>query len=149
MAGGMLVDFGWTRADAASFFSAFLLGSGIGIVALGGLISRLGVRRPSAVLAAIFGLAFAAVAVLPPSPLLFWIVFLIVGIGGAACTAIPYAVTISGTFDKYRGLALGLVVAGFAPSDPLFPQVSGRLPRPWGWQYKFILLRPLSAFVSG
>src|SRR3546814_18483044 len=112
MAEGMLADFGWTRADAASFFSAFLLGSGIGIVALGWLISRLGVRRPSAVLAAIFGLAFAAVAVLPPSHLLFWIVFLIVGIGGAACTDMPLAVTTSGHFDHYQGLAPGAVEWG-------------------------------------
>lgn len=148
MAEGMLADFGWSRADAASFFSAFLIGSGIGIVALGWLISRLGVRLPSAALAAIFGISFAAVALLPPSHLLFWIVFLVVGIGGAACTAMPYAVTISGTFDKYRGLALGLVVAGSATSAPLFPQVAGTLTRIWGWQSNFVILGTISAIVS-
>src|SRR3546814_5057819 len=72
----------------------------------------------------------------------------IVGIGGAACTAMPYAVTISGTFDKYRGLALGLVVAGSATSAPLFPQVAGRLTETWGWQSNFILLGTISAVVS-
>jgi MFS family permease len=148
MAEGLLADYGWTRADAASFFSAFLLGSGIGIVSLGWLISRLGVRLPSAILAAIFGTAFAAVALLPVSHALFWIVFLIVGIGGAACTAMPYAVTISGTFDKYRGLALGLVVAGSATSAPLFPQVAGWLTRTWGWQANFVVLGTISAIVS-
>jgi MFS family permease len=148
MAEGMLADFGWTRADAASFFSAFLLGSGIGIVALGWLISRRGVRLPSAILAGIFGIAFAAVALLPPSHLLFWILFLIIGIGGAACTAMPYAVTISGTFDRHRGLALGLVVAGSATSAPLFPQVARLLNESLGWQANFVILGTLSAIVS-
>lgn len=148
MAEGLLADYGWTRADAASFFSAFLLGSGIGIVALGWLISRLGVRLPSAIMAAVFGIAFAAVAILPASHVLFWIVFLLVGIGGAACTAMPYAVTISGTFDKYRGLALGLVVAGSATSAPLFPQVAGWLNENWGWQSNFVILGTISAIVS-
>jgi MFS family permease len=148
MAEGMLADFHWTRADAASFFSAFLLGSGIGIVALGWLISRLGVRLPSAILAGIFGIAFAAVALLPPSHLLFWIVFLIVGIGGAACTAMPYAVTISGTFDKHRGLALGLVVAGSGTSAPFFPQIARVLNESLGWQSTFVILGTLSAIVS-
>src|SRR3546814_3131457 len=60
----------------------------------------------------------------------------------------PYAVTISGTFDKYRGLALGLVVAGSATSAPLFPQVAGRLTETWGWQSNFILLGTISAVVS-
>lgn len=148
MAEGLLADFGWSRADAASFFSAFLLGSGIGIVALGWLISRLGVRLPSAIMAATFGIAFAAVALLPPSHALFWILFVIIGIGGSACTAMPYAVTISGTFDRHRGLALGLVVAGSATSAPLFPQVARMLTETWGWQANFIILGTLSAFVS-
>lgn len=148
MAEGMLDDFGWTRADVAGFFSAFLLGSGIGIVLLGWLISRAGVRLPSAILAALFGVAFAAVGLLPPSQPLFWIVFLVVGIGGAACTAMPYAVTISGTFDRYRGLALGLVVAGSAISAPFFPQIARLLTATWGWQSNFLLLGSASAIVS-
>lgn len=148
MAEGMLAEFGWTRAQAANFFSAFLLGSGIGIVALGWLISRLGVRLPSALLAGLFGVAFALVAWLPPRPELFWLMFLVIGIGGAACTAMPYAVTISGTFEKHRGLALGFVVAGSATSAPLFPQIAATLTQEWGWRSNFILLGTISAIVS-
>jgi len=148
IAEGMLADFGWSRADAASFFSAFLLGSGIGIITLGWMISRLGVRLPSAVLAATFGVAFTAVAFLPPSHALFWILFVVVGFGGAACTALPYAVTISGTFDKYRGLALGLVVAGSGIGAPLLPQAAGYLTAALGWQWNFIIIGTLSAIVS-
>ncbi len=148
MAEGMLLDFGWSRADASNFFSAFLLGSGIGILCLGWLISRLGVRFPSAIMAALFGTAFASVALLPPSQALFWVLFCIVGIGGAACTAMPYAVTISGTFDKYRGLALGLVVAGSAASAPLFPQIASMLTESLGWRANFLILGMIAAFVS-
>ena len=91
---------GWSRADAASFFSAFLLGSGFGIVTLGWLISRLGVRLPSAIMAAVFGLSFASIALLPADPILFWLLFFIVGFGGAACTAMPDRPSIISTLTR-------------------------------------------------
>lgn len=148
MSEGMLAEFGWTRADAAQFFSAFLLGSGIGIAALGWLISRLGVSLPSALLAATFGIALASIAALPPNPTLFWITFLVIGFGGAACTAMPYAVTISGLFDRHRGLALGIVVAGSAFTAPLLPQVARVLTDTLGWRSNFIALGTIAGAAS-
>lgn len=148
MAEGMVADFGWTRADSASFFSAFLLGQGLGIITLGWLISRLGVRLPAAALAGIFGITFAAIAVLPPDKTLFWGSFLLFGFGGAACTALPWAVALSGTFDKHRGLALGLVVAGSGISAPLLPQIATILTDNIGWRSNFVILGSISAVVS-
>ena len=148
MAEAMLAEFGWTRAATASFFSAFLIGSGIGTVVLGWLISRLGVRRPAATFALMFGAAFASVAVLPPNAALFWTIFLIVGITGTACTPMPYAVVISGTFDKHRGLALGIVVAGAGLTAPLFPQLARILTETIGWRAIPVTLGTLAALVS-
>ncbi|HKX79045.1 MAG TPA: MFS transporter [Novosphingobium sp.] len=145
---GMLAEFGWTLADASRLFTAFLLGSGIGIAVLGWMISRLGISLPSAVMAGIFGIALAAVAALPPDHTWFWITFLFVGFGGAACTAMPYAVTISGLFDKHRGLALGIVVAGSAFTAPLLPQIAQELTGTLGWRSNFIIFGLLSGTAS-
>src|SRR3954470_19762185 len=103
---GLMKEFGWSREVIASGFTAFLIGSGLGLAGLGWLISRYGIRAPSAVLAAVAGLSFLTVGVMPPSPILFATLLLLVGIGGAATTAFPFAVAVSGFFDAHRGLAL-------------------------------------------
>lgn len=137
---GMGEEFGWDRAMLGSNMSAFLLGSGLGTVALGWLISKFGIRAPSAILAGLFGLSFAAVAVLPPQPLLYNFIFLLAGIGGAACTAMPYAVAISGYFDARRGLALGIVVAGSGLGATLAPQAGQYLVETFGWRGGFSVI---------
>src|SRR5438477_8913000 len=95
---GLMKEFGWSREVIASAFTAFLIGSGVGLAGLGWLISRFGIRAPSALLAAVAGLAMVAVGVMPPSPILFSILLLLVGIGGAATTAFPFSIAIRGFF---------------------------------------------------
>ena len=70
---GPMKEFGWSREVIASAFTAFLIGSGVGLAGLGWLISRFGIRAPSAVLAATAALSLVAVGVMPPSPEAAWV----------------------------------------------------------------------------
>lgn len=133
----MGVELGWDRGVLAANVTAYLFGNGLGLAMIGWLIARFGIRGPSALFVAIYGLAFASVAVLPPSPDLFLAAFLMVGIGGAAATALPYAVAISGFFNARRGLALGIVVAGSGAGATLNPQVAQFLTESLGWRAAF------------
>lgn len=135
---GIAAEFGWSREVLTANMTAFLVGSGLGTAALGWLIARYGIRGPSIVFTSIFGALFASVAWLPPEPWLFQCAFLILGIGGAACTAMPYAVAISGFFNTRRGLALGIVVAGSGLGSTLFPLVAQSVTTAWGWRAGFI-----------
>lgn len=144
----MGAEFGWSRELVARSMSAFLIGSGIGTVLLGWLISRLGVRLPSGVMATSFGLLFAAVAILPASTALNFFLFLLVGIMGGAATAMPYAVSISGTFGKQRGLAIGLVVAGGGLGAAIWPGIAQYLLANHGWRVAFITLGLIAAGVT-
>lgn len=147
LSAGIGREFGWDRATLASNMSAFLLGSGFGTVTLGWLISKFGVRGPSAILAALFGVSFSAVAILPPEPLLFNALFFIVGLGGAACTPMPYAVSISGYFDARRGLALGIVVAGAGIGATIWPQVARFLADTMPWRGGFVFTGLIAGLV--
>jgi MFS family permease len=134
LAAAMAAEFGWSRELVARNMTAFLLGSGIGTITLGWLISRFGIRGPAASMAGLFGVLFAAVALLPPSPLAHVALFLLIGILGSACTALPYSVAISGFFDQRRGLALGLVVAGSGVGSTLGPRIAQSLVTEHGWR---------------
>lgn len=144
----MGAEFGWSRELVARSMSAFLIGSGIGTVLLGWLISRMGVRLPSGVMATSFGLLFAAVAILPASSALNFVLFLWVGIMGGAATAMPYAVSISGTFGKQRGLAIGLVVAGGGLGAAIWPGVAQYLLANHGWRAAVLTIGLIAAGVA-
>src|SRR5436190_9510439 len=144
---GLMKEFGWGREVIASAFTAFLLGSGIGLAALGWLISRYGSRAPATVMAASCGLSLVAVGVMPPSLVLFSVIFLLVGIGGAASTALPFAVAVSGFFDARRGIALGIVVAGSGLGAVLLPQLAQYTTTHYGWREGFIIIGSLMTVI--
>lgn len=144
---GLIAEYGWSRDVLATGFSSFLFGNGIGLAALGWLISRHGISRPSGIFVALFGVSFAAVSILPPAPILFAVVLLLVGIGGAACTSLPYAVSISGFFDAKRGLALGIVVAGSGAGAAFLPQLAQWLSDSYGWRAGFWIIGLLATVI--
>ncbi len=123
----MGVEFGWNRDTLADNMTSFLAGSGIGTVTLGWLISRCGIRVPAGVFAGLFGILFASVIVLLPLLIVFVLLFFLIGVCGAACTAMPYAVAISGFFDAHRGLAIGIVVAGSGLGATICPVIAQTL----------------------
>ena len=137
---GLMKEFGWGREVIASAFTAFLIGSGLGLATLGWLISRYGVRAPAAVMAALSGLALVAVGVMPASTVLFALIFFLVGFGGAATTAMPFAVAISGFFDERRGIALGIVVSGSGVGAVLLPQLAQYTSSHFGWREGFMVI---------
>lgn len=144
----MSLDLGWGRGIAEDLLGIFLLGSGLGSVALGWLIARHGIRAPAALFTAMFGLCLAAVGIAPPSSTIFLLLFLAVGFGGAACNAMPYAVAINGFFDTRRGLALGIVVAGSGIGAILFPQVAQVLMVRFGWRAAFEVIGLVSGLIA-
>jgi predicted MFS family arabinose efflux permease len=136
---GFQQEFGWTRDTYANCLSIFLLSSGLGTVTLGIAIRRFGVRRAASAYVLLFGAACAGVALLPASPAAFYTLFVLIGLGGAAATALPYAVAVAGLFDKRRGLALGLVNAGAGLGSTLAPQAARALLEQFGWRDGFAL----------
>lgn len=148
LARSMNAELGWHRDIAANLLAMFLLGSGIGSATLGWLIARYGIRAPATLFALTFGLCFGAVAMSPPVPSLFLLLFLAAGFAGAACNAMPYAVAINGFFDARRGLALGIVVAGSGVGAILFPQIAQLLVTRVGWRAAFAAIGLFSALVA-
>ena len=149
LARNMIAEFGWSRDVAANLFGMFMVGSALGLLILGWLIARYGIRVPSLIFVLAFGACFAAVAISPPIPAIFLLLFLVVGIGGAAASVLPYAVAISGFFDVRRGLALGIVVAGGGLGSIVIPQLAERLVEGFGWRVAFATIGLAAGLIPG
>jgi MFS family permease len=107
---------------------------------IGWFIQRWGVRRvmiPGILLCA---LATASYGLIQASP--FVLTYMLFAVGGfiAGCqTPIPYATATSQSFDRQRGLALGLAIAGVGIGTIVVPQIAGRLIAAFGWRLAFAL----------
>jgi MFS family permease len=127
-------EYSWDREIISFCFTAFLVATGFGTVALGAFIAQFGVRVPAAVFVVVFAVAVACLPIIPASPVFFYTVFAIIGVGGAAATAMPYAVSIAGLFDRNRGMALALSVSGAGIGAALLPQLVNFLVSSYGWR---------------
>lgn len=73
--------------------------------------------------------------------------WIFVGVSGASCTSIPYAVAISGFFDKRHGLALGTMLAGGGLGATLLPQLVQYLVLEVGWRAALLVVGGLAALL--
>jgi MFS family permease len=130
---------------------AMFLGSvmtAVGAPVLGTLIDRRGIRAVLLPAIALFALITAAFSVLLGSPTSLFILFAISGLIGAGQTPIAYSKVVSAWFDKERGLALGIAMAGVGLGTVLIPQLAGFLIQGFGWRSAYLGLG-VAVFVLG
>ena len=109
---GANAEYGWPKSTASSLLAIFSLSAGPGFLMLGWLIGRYGIRKPSLLFAVGYAATILVIPHLPPIHSVFVIDFLFPGFLGASACAMPFAIAITASFDRRRGLALGLGAAG-------------------------------------
>lgn len=106
---------------------------------IGWLVDRWGVRRIMIPGLLVYALATASYALIQASPFaLTYLLFAIAGIVGGVGTPIPYAAIITQWFDRQRGLALGIGIAGVGLGVALVPQLAAALIAAFGWRAAYL-----------
>ena len=141
----MATDLGLDRSVISFSVTCFLITAGFGSISLGILINRFGVRTPTSIYLAVVAACVALMPLLPPVPLAFYALFAVMGIAGAAATAFPYMVAITGLFDRHRGLALGLAVAGGGAGGTFAPPIANFLLSSLGWRESLWIIAAVMA----
>lgn len=144
----MAADLGFDRSVIAFSMTCFLIATGAGAVSLGLLIHRFGICRPAFAYVAVTALLVALAPSLPPTPIAFYLLFCLLGVSGAASTAFPYSVAITGLFDRNRGLALALAVTGGGAGGALAPLLGQFLETHFGWRTTFQVMAVLIALPA-
>ena len=124
-----------TISAAAGMASIF---SSLASPFFGRMIDKWGIRPVMLPSIAIFALAVAGLSFLQASPLYLYVLFPIVGVTSVGQTPTAYAKAISAWFDKERGLALGIALAGVGLGVTLVPQISEFLIRGFGWRMAYV-----------
>jgi MFS family permease len=133
-------EFSWSREAASSAFGTLTLMAAASAPWLGGVLDRLGVRRVVVSCLAVSGCAVASLAALTPALGHLRIVFGVLGLVMMGASPIAYSRAIFGWFDRSRGRALGVMLAGASLSGIVLPPIAQGLIDVGGWRLAWLVL---------
>jgi MFS family permease len=136
----IMADMGWQRGTA-SFALAFgeLFGA-VTVPVLGLMMDRWSIRRVALPGIVAFALCLGLMGLTPHSLPIFILFFALVSIAGAIQTPLGYTKAIAAWFDRRRGLALGIALAGVGLGGMIVPQVAQALIGQFGWRGAYACL---------
>lgn len=137
-------QFGWSRGVVSFAMVTGLWMTGIATPVVGWLVDRFGIRAVALPAIVLFSVATASVAWVPASPLAFAALYAVMGLGATGQTPLVYAKAITMRFDRQRGLALGIAMAGVGLGAVLVPQFAYRMIGIAGWRGAYIGLGVLT-----
>ncbi len=133
-------QFGWSRGDVSMAFTVTALTVAVCSPLLGRLLDRHGARKIILPCMAVFGVAFGSLSLLTNHLWHLYAMFIVLGIVGNGTTQLGYSRVITAWFDKRRGFALALVMAGVGTGAIVFPSLAEWLITNLGWRTAYALL---------
>ena len=141
-------EFAWSRQAVSLAFGIAAMGVACASPPLGYLIDRLGPRRIILSCLTIFGCAFASLAVLTPHIGHLYATFAILGLVGNGAAHLAYSRVVSTWFDRRRGMALAVLMAGGALGATFLPPTAQFFIEKLGWRGAFLSLGAISLGVG-
>jgi MFS family permease len=136
----MARDLGLTRMAVSGALSLHLATLIISLPLAGALSDRYGARRVIGVSALLFGAALYWVSRVHSGSTELYLAFIAAGLAGAGASPISYARAIVHSFERRRGLALGLALAGTGLGAILLPMLFRPVLIASGWRDGFATL---------
>lgn len=147
-AGPMTREFGWTLQQFQWATLAVPLGVLIAAPVGGWLLDRYGPRRVALVGLAAFGASVAGLALSTAEAWTFYLAMLVLSLAAAGVLPTTWTRIINGSFDRQRGVALGITLSGsgiFATFGPSLAQFVIDLA---GWRVAWLVLAALPVCVA-
>ena len=130
-------QFGWDRTTISGAIGLCALCSAISLPIIGFLMDKWGVKPVLLTAICLYGVNLATIG-LSNHPVDFVLLTALTGVTGAAQGPIGYVKIISGYFDKRRGLAIGIAMAGIGVGTALVPQYALWLISHFGWRAAYV-----------
>jgi predicted MFS family arabinose efflux permease len=133
-------EFGWTRSQISLAYSLGMLAFALAQPITGRVIDRLGARPVIVPCVATLGAGIAALSLAGPAPAYLYGVYLLIGAAGSGTASMAYFSVLTRWFDRRRGLAIGLALAGNGLSAFIMPSVAQALVTAVGWRAAYAVI---------
>jgi MFS family permease len=140
--------FGWGRGDMSLALTLMSVAVIILSPVAGSLLDRYGVRRVLIPSTMLFGFVIASMSLMAGSLGQFYFMYLLIAMTGVCTTPASYSRVIVAWFDRRRGLALGVVLAGIGLGSAFTPLFVGTVTTRLGWRIAYVGLGLLVLLVS-
>ncbi len=140
-------EFGWNRAEISLALTAFTVTLAFCLPLVGRLVDRVGSRKVLVPSILVCGACLAAI----PAITSLWqllLIFALIGSLGAGANNLPYMLTISAWFDRRRGLAIGLAMAGAGFGFTYVPPLVQFMIDQHGWRSAYLTLAGITILVA-
>ncbi len=140
--------FGWSRGELSIASSFLIVGTAITAPIIGIIIDKYGARRVGLRSTFALSLGYFALTQIQGSVWTFYIGWLLIALIGGGTTPVVWTRAINIWFDKGRGLALGLTLAGSGMTGIFGPLFVTLLIGLYGWQGGYIGVGALILLVA-
>lgn len=147
-AGPMTREFGWTLQQFQWATFAVPLGVLIAAPVGGWLLDRYGPRRVALVGLAAFGASVAGLALSTAEPWTFYLAMLVLSLAAAGVLPTTWTRIINGSFDRQRGLALGITLSGSGIFATFGPSLAQFVIDFAGWRVAWLVLAALPVCLA-
>jgi predicted MFS family arabinose efflux permease len=136
----LAADFGWTRSQVG--LGALFLHSGTFLLSpiLGKFVDRRGPRGVALLSLAGLGVALMLLAASGPGLATYYGAWVLVALLGCGTTPLTWTRMVSQNFDRARGLALGLALAGTGFASIFAPRFCTYMIGAYGWRSAYLAL---------
>lgn len=140
--------FGWSRGQVSVAASFLIVGTAITAPIVGTIIDRYGARRVGITSTIFVALGYFALTQLGASIAAFYAAWLLLALIGGGTTPVVWTRAINLWFDRGRGLALGLTLAGSGLTGIFGPPFCTALIEQYGWQGGYAGVGALILFIA-
>ncbi len=112
----------------------------LGCLPLGYMLDRWGVRRVMIVGILLYALGPVGWSLMTGNLAGIYLAFTFAGLFGAIGSPVPYGTVLSLWFDRQRGLAIGIAMAGVGLGVAIVPQLAAFFIRSYGWRTAYLLM---------
>ena len=144
----LMADMHWDRAQASFALSFGGIFSAVMVPVFGWLMDRWSIRKVALPGIVIYAATIALLALSPRSLLIFTLLFALAEGTSSIQTPIGYAKAIAAWFDRRRGLALGIAMAGVGLGGFVMPQLAEALIERFTWRGAYLGLALLTLVVA-
>ena len=141
-------EFGWQRTEVSFALALFTMALAVSMPLVGRLVDRHGARMILIPSTLIFGLLLGSIPLFVSSLWHLWCIFLLIGTLAAGANALPYLRIIGAWFDRHRGLAFGVAMAGGGLGYTYVPPLVQYLIDHFEWRYGYYALAGIVLFVA-
>jgi MFS family permease len=142
-------EFGWTAGQIQTALALMPLGTVLMAPVIGWAADRFGSKPVILVSMVHYIISFAAIGQVTTSDIrTFYAAWAVMAVGGAGTLAIAWTRAVNGWFDKGRGLALGLALAGSGITGFLLPVFANWAIDQYGWRLAYAILAALPLLIA-